>query len=575
MFPTLPNSQAGSASQRVGRRARPSRLMSPTTLLTNARVVCMDDAGTTATALAWADGRIEAVGDETRLRDAYPAAEVQDGGGAVVLPGFIDPHHHVSVTALYGGQVALDGVADIPAMQARLAEASARMAPGRWLVATGWDEHTMRERRAPTAAELQEAVPDRPVFAMHYTCHRAIANVTALRAAGIDATTPSPPGGVIERDGLLIERGMSRVEALARAGLVEHDAEGFFARIASHYRALLAVGITRVADMTVPLDLVPMYRESARRGDVLVPTHIAPVSTGGWLEEPHDVLTNELAPFDEEMLEWGPVKLVFDGAPGCAMCFGWWTFLGVAARTAALTFRTGSLDPIRTAMSVSPRVGAKLRSGISIYDTASAQRVIAAVTERGLPVATHAIGNAAVDLAVAAYQATNGLHRSGRARLEHASFADAAVVQRIADLGIAVVVQPHMISLPAFGDAASIPGLPFSPLRRLLDAGVLVAGSSDYPVVGFDPLDGVRSAVSRLTARGWVKEADQCISPMEALRLYTRDAADVLGCLDRVGTIEVGKRADLVVLDGDPQAPDSLSLRQTILGGNTVWRRPA
>ena len=544
-------------------------------IITNARVICMDDANTTANAVAWTDGRITAVGDGAELGETFGRAESIDVGGAIVLPGFIDPHHHVSITALYGGQIALDDAVDIADIQARLALAAQSTSPGRWLVATGWDEHLLRERRAPTAAELSEAVPDRPVFALHYTCHRAIANLTALKLAGIDASTPSPPGGLIEPNGLLIERGMSRAESLARSSLVEHDGDAFLERMAEHYRAVVAVGITRVSDMTVPLDLVPIYRESARRGDVLVPTHISPVSAGGWLEEPHDVMSGELEPFEEPNLEWGPVKLVFDGAPQCAMCFGWWTMLGVTARTAALAFRTGSLDPIRTAMSISPRIGAKLRSGISIYDDEAALRVIAALTERGLPIATHAIGNAAVDVAVSAYEAVGkSLHRAGRARIEHGSFLDAQLVRRIADLGAAVVAQPNMLVMAATADAASIPGLPFVPLRQLLDAGVLVSGSSDYPVVDFDPLLGIRSAVSRRNARGIVREPAERITVREALRIYTRDAAEVCGVLDEAGTIEVGKRADFVVLDGDIDDAETLRLRRTVVGGEVAWVNP-
>src|SRR5437868_2071216 len=115
-------------------------------------------------------------------------------------------------------------------------------------------------------------------MAMHYSCHRALANSAALTAAGIDKHTPDPSGGVISRgrsgvpDGLLVERGMSRVESLARANLVARDAEGFLARLARHHRALAAAGITRVVDATVPADLAALYREASRRGLLTVPT---------------------------------------------------------------------------------------------------------------------------------------------------------------------------------------------------------------------------------------------------------------------------------------------------------------
>jgi predicted amidohydrolase YtcJ len=262
-------------------------------VLCNADVRCMDERATRTDAIAWEDGRIVALGpDALRTR----ADVAWDAGGATVLPGFIDAHHHPCLAALWGGLVRLTppSVTDIASLQAALARASAGLAPDRWLVAMEWNELALAERRSPTRSELDDAVPDRPVLAMHYTCHRAVANSRALELAGISRHTPDPPGGAVSRgrngvpDGLLIERGMSRAEALARASLIAHDAEGFFERLREHHRALAAVGITRVVDATVPGDLVELYREAVRRGALLVPTVLMPVSTAGYLEEPWD-----------------------------------------------------------------------------------------------------------------------------------------------------------------------------------------------------------------------------------------------------------------------------------------------
>jgi predicted amidohydrolase YtcJ len=171
----------------------------------------------------------------------------------------------------------------------------------------------------------------------------------------------------------------------------------------------------------------------------------------------------------------------------------------------------------------------------------------------GFAVASHAEGNVAIDTALFAYErAGASLHRAGIPRLEHFIFAGAEHVARIAGVGAAVVAQPHFLSLPAFRAAPTIPSLRTKPLRWLLDAGVTVAGSSDYPVTGFDPLDGIRSAVSRHVPGLGVREPDQRIDLEEALVLYTRSAARVSGCADTCGTLEVGKRADVVVLSGPP-----------------------
>ena len=559
-----------------------------TRLLFNADVRTMDAAGTVGDALAWRDGRLLAVGARSDVeRLAGAGAETWDAGGATVLPGFIDAHHHPSIVALYGGlaRLAPPAVTDIASLQRALAAASAELPPGRWLFATGWDEALLAEHRAPTRAELDDAVPDRPLMAMHYSCHRALANSRALELAGIGKDTPQPSGGMISRDakglpdGLLIERGMSRVETLARGSLCAHDLEGFVTRLAEHHRAMAAAGITRVVDATVPTDVIVLYREAARRGLLTVPTIMFPVSTSGYLETPWEALDGPKTGHEEGPLTVGPVKLVFDGAPGCAMCLGWWQVAGGTLHAWAMALRQGSLAPVRNMLSLQPRVGLSIRTGISIYRRDEAREIVQAAVDRGFALATHAIGNDAIDVALSAYEAAGAsLGAAGIPRIEHGTFLDRELVRRIAGLGVAVVTQPHFMSMPAYGAAPSIPGLRNAPLRWLLDAGAKVAGSSDFPVAGFDPLDGIRSAVTRRTSRGHAYEPDQRIELDEALVLYTRAAAEACACLDRCGTLEAGKRADLVVLDGplgSGKDLDSARIRATVIGGDVVFGQPS
>lgn len=562
-----------------------SPVQAPVQVIVGADVRTEDARARRAEALAWRDGEILAVGTrEEVLRAAGSESFVHDARGATVVPGFVDAHHHPGIAALYGGQLRLAGpdVTDIAALQAKLAAASRALPPGRWLVATEWDEAALRERRHPTRAELDDAVPDRPLFAMHYTCHRAVANGRALALAGIDAGTADPAGGAIGRgrrgepDGLLIERGMSRVEALARASLVARDAEGFFERLSAHHAALLAEGITRVVDATVPGDVITLYREAARRGLVRVPTVMMPVSTTGYLETPWEALDGPVTGTEEGPLTFGPVKLVFDGAPVCSMCLSPWQSFAVFLRTVAISLRQRSLDAVRATLSVRPSLGrdGKLRSGISIYRRGDADTLLRAAAERGFGVATHAIGNEAIDVALSAYEAV-GAQLGGAAipRIEHATFLGPELARRIAGGGFAVVTQPHLVTLPAVASAPRVPGIGYLPLRLLLDAGVRLAASSDYPVAGFSPLDGIRSAVTRLTSRGEPHDPDQRVTVDEALTMYTRTAADVSGCLDRCGTLEVGKRADVVILSGplSTQADlERVKVRATVLGGEVV-----
>lgn len=229
-------------------------------------------------------------------------------------------------------------------------------------------------------------------------------------------------------------------------------------------------------------------------------------------------------------------------------------------------------------MSVEPRLGGWIRTGIQIYRRDEAKAIVGAAVERGFSVATHAIGNEAVDVALDAYEAAKGsLDRAGVPRLEHATFLGPDLVARIAGVGAAVVAQPYFTKLPALASAASIPGVRYSPLRWLLDAKVLVSGSSDHPVTAFDPLLGIAAAVSRKNARGDVHESDQKLSVDEAIALYTRSAATATGCLSQCGTLEVGKRADVVVIDGSVDTEgglDAAKVRATFIGGELVFGAP-
>ncbi|MBX3127816.1 MAG: amidohydrolase [Polyangiaceae bacterium] len=559
---------------------------SATQVLTNARVRVLDTADTRAEALCWRDGQLVAVGSGPDvLAAAGPGAEAVDVGGATVLPGFVDAHHHGCIAALYGQRLRLrpPEVTDLPSLQRALRSASRELEAGQWLIATDWDELLLAERRAPTRAELDEAVGDRPLMAMHYSCHRLLANSRALELAGIGRHTPDPSGGVISRgrgglpDGLLIERAMSRVESLARQDALARDAEDFLQRLGKHNRSLTEVGITRVVDTAVPADLGALYRAADARGLLLVPTVMLPVSVSGYLEAPWDVLDGSVTGESEGLLTTGPVKLVFDGAPGCSMCLGWWQSAGATLATFAQCLRQGSLDPVRTMLSVAPRLGRELRSGIDIYRRDEARDIVQAATERGFSLAIHAIGNSAIASALDAYEACGArLHDVGTPRIEHATFLERDAIARVAGLGVTIVAQPHFVTLPAFASAPVIPGLHITPLRWLLDAGVRVAGSSDFPVAGFDPLDGIRGAVRRRTPQGEVKDASQCITLTEALGLYTRGAAEAAGAGAACGTLEPGKRADLVILDGALEREsdlDSARVRATVIGGSVVHGR--
>jgi predicted amidohydrolase YtcJ len=194
--------------------------------------------------------------------------------------------------------------------------------------------------------------------------------------------------------------------------------------------------------------------------------------------------------------------------------------------------------------------------------------------ERGYAVAIHAFGNEAVAQALDAIAKVRKLHTdTPPPRIEHAVMLDRELVQRAADLGVMVVTQPGFLEPMGELSVPELPGISALPLRSLADAGVRVASSSDGPI-GIDPLIALRAAVTRRATPTRRVLPEEAISPEAWLTMATREGARAAGSLDVAGSIEPGKRADLVVLSHsplDPGALDALRVEATLLAGELVY----
>ena len=221
----------------------------------------------------------------------------------------------------------------------------------------------------------------------------------------------------------------------------------------------------------------------------------------------------------------------------------------------------------------------RYHTGIRVLGDDQLRHNVLAAAARGMQVAIHAIGNGAVVGSLDAFEAARGALAGlpGRPRLEHAMVLDLPLAERIADVGALVVTQP--VFLHDLGDELTVlplpPPLRLLALRTLLDAGVTVAASSDFPAGSFDPLVGIRVAVTRRLSDASIAGPDEAVSTEEALRCYTRSAAEALGMAGRAGVISEGAAADLVVLSGDPLSTDpdrlgDLRVVQTWVDGRQV-----
>lgn len=580
------------ASDRVGSVPRsgglgPSMTPGPTLLFVNAGVYPMTAPSDRADAVAVRDGKILAVGSAAALSAlAGAGARRIDLGGRPLLPGFIDAHHHVLQAAIEGRGVSLERCRTIDEVLVRLREEAAATPPGHWVVAHGYDTRLLAEQRHPRRDELDDACPSHPALAVEYSHHEGVGNSLALRAAGYDRHAADPPAGRIERspdgepNGRLVETALLPVAQLGRADCIARNASAVVDQLAAYERALFAVGIVRVGDPAVDPIGEALYRRAVAEGRFRLPVLMMPVGRHGPFAPPSSRLDGAPTGEGPEHLRVGPLKLFMDGANRCAMCYGAHQVQALIGHAIARSARTGSVAPIE---SLRRRVRFDeqlvMHTGIRYYERTPLRDLVGAASERGFGVAIHAIGNEAVDYAIDALGSTRARHASRiPPRIEHANVITADLARRCGDLGIAVVAQPDFLRLPAFADVPPVPGLLHKALRTLRDAGVLVAGGSDAPVTGYDPLDGIRSAILRRTRSGARLEPEQALTAYEALDLYTRAAAIASGALDVTGTIEPGKRADLVVLSSDPctaseDALDHIVVERTVLAGETVYER--
>lgn len=515
-------------------------------LLCNARVITLDERRPRAEAVAIADGRIAAVGSEA---ECAPFAEGEriDLRGAVVLPGLVDAHAHLLGLGIYLAEVDLVGVESEAALVARVA---ARAAGEGWLRGFGWDQTRWPGGAFPTNEGISRAVPHRPVWLSRIDGHAALVNDAALRLAGIDATTPDPPGGRIVRrpdgtpTGLLVDTAMELVERCIPP-MTEAERE---ARILAACDACARLGLTGIHDAGD--DLATLATLERLDGAGRLPLRIYAMVEGGRGETLAPWLAR--GPHQGDRLTVRCVKLFLDGALG--------------SRGAAF-HEPYDDDPGNRGLRLLE--GERLRALLEASDAA------------GFQVAVHAIGDWANAEALDAF-ADAGLRPGARPRLEHAQILRPADVVRAARMGVIASMQPtHCTSDMPWVEARlgrrRLEGA--YAWRSFLDAGACLALGSDFPIESPDPRKGIYAAITRQDERGHPAGGflpRERIAPVQALRGFTAGAAFASFAEEEAGRIAPGCRADLTVLDRDPLVAEpreilEAAVLRTIVAGRTVF----
>jgi predicted amidohydrolase YtcJ len=527
----------------------------------NAVILTGDDARPRAGLLAVFAGRVLALDGDAEGLDA---ARVVDLGGAVVVPGFHDAHAHTAHFGLSLDELDLSSppLGSLDELYAAVAAQAAVQPPGTWLVGAGYDQNKLGAH--PTRAGLDAVAGDHLVWLKHTSGHMCVVNSAVLERIG-PVPQAVPEGGVAELDergeptGLLQEQAQNLVRDLVRP----YPAEMLAGAIGRAHQRYLAEGITSVCDAGVgggwighsgaELAAYQLARESGRlavRTTVMVAADVLhPVSA-----HPGDGITAGLdlglrTGLGDEWLRIGAVKVFADGSLIGRTCSMHEPFAGAA-------------DGNRGYLQAPER---ELRE------------VITAAHRAGWQVATHAIGDAAVDLVLDIYAGMLARWpRPGhRHRIEHCGVTSQAALARIAALGVIPVPQGRFTGVLGDGMAAALgPARTRQAyrLRSFLAAGIPLPGSSDRPVVDGAPLAGIADMVTRRTETGAPFGPEEAITPAQALRAYTSGSAYATFTEADRGTLAPGKLADFAVLSGDPTATDparipGITVLATVVGG--------
>jgi predicted amidohydrolase YtcJ len=539
----------------------------PDLLLVNANVRTMDPGRPRATAVAVAGGKIVGVGDDpSELAGGARPGNVIDLKGATLIPGFHDAHNHMAGFGLSRTELDLR-VDSLEELYARVAARAAATPAGEWIIGAGYDQ--TRTGAHPHRDALDQVAPDHRVWLKHTSSHMCVVNSRVLGDLGIDAAAPPVDGGRVVTDaggrpaGLMEERAQELVGNLTRP----YPLGTLTDAVAAAGERYLREGLTSVTEAGVgggwigqsPVELAA-YVAAREQGRLHVRVELMVISDAfrALAAHPSDGIETGIdlglrTGFGDDWLRLGPMKIFTDGS--------------LVGRTAAMSAPYDG----------DPGDGDSSNSGYLQADPDRLVAQIIAAHQAGWRVAAHAIGDRAIDLALDAFEAAAAKYprRDPRHRIEHFAAARPDQVARVAALGVIPVGQGRFATEIGDGMLASVGRGRHSWLyrqRSVLDAGVVLPGSSDRPVVTGTPLLGIHDMVNRRTASGAPFNAAEAVTPEEALRAYTWGSAYASKAEHVKGSIEAGKLADLAVLSEDPVAvsPDriaGLEVLATIVDG--------
>ncbi len=524
-------------------------------VITNGNIHTMDTKNPMAKSIAVLNGKIIAVGSDADTKGLVGAkTRIIDAKGKLVLPGFNDAHVHFMETGAQLSSVDLRDAKSPEEFVRRIKDFAAKLPKGRWILGGQWDHENWTPNNLPTAAMIDAATPDNPVFINRLDGHMALANSLAMKLAGVTRDTKDRDGGLIVRDpagnpaGVFKDAAMGYIEKAIPEPSFEQKLEA--AQAATDHAANL--GVTSAQDMSAGTD-IGVYQELERQGRLKTRIYgCSPLAEYKRLAN-----TGIHYAFGDAMVRVGCLKGFADGSLGS---------------TTAWFFDPYLDDPKTSGLPRSPISDGSMKQNIVDADKA------------GLQVYIHAIGDRANATILDYYENAAKLNgpRDRRFRIEHAQHLRQQDIPRFGALKVVASMQPlHIIDDGRWAwkrlDEKRLKGT--YAFRTLLDSGAVLALGSDSPVASMNAIWGIYAAVMRRTTddknpNGWIPE--QKISVDEAVRGFTWGSAYAEFQENVKSTLEVGKLADFIVISDDIFKIDPVKIRDakvltTVMDGRVVY----
>lgn len=529
-------------------------------------IITVDDKHPTVEALAVNEGKILALGSKSEiLKLKTERTRLIDLAGKTLLPGFLDGHSHFINSLQVAQQVNCfappagpgKSIADIIASLKKLQQ-ERNIPQGDFIVGYGYDGNAITDGREMTAADLDEAFPHHPVFVQHVSLHGAVCNSAALKRFNVTKDTPTPKGGVIlrktgstEPSGLLMEAAwMPIFTSLPRPSESE-----LLRQFKAGQQIYAAAGITTAQEGATPAHDIELLKTAAQQGLLDIDVVAYPFIT----EAKAVFAKNPPETFGKysRHLKLGGIKITLDGSP--------------QGRTAYFTtpYLTGGPG------------GEKDWHGEPLFPKAEAERMIKFVYDNNLQLIIHCNGDAAIDMFLDSHERvapdrfadrrTTVIHSQFVRRDQLAKYVDYKIVPSFFTEHCYYFAEAHLKNRGKQQTDF------LSPMKTAFEMGLRCANHTDFNVSPIDQMFVIWSAVNRLSREGEVIGSDERITPLQALKALTIDAAYMYREEHTKGSLEPGKLADLVILDQNPLTVDPLTIKdikilETIKEGKSIYQ---